>query len=74
MINLDDYSNKSNMEAWYVNHPLGTIDDVEVTAEERRHHHLLSLDVLTAEEEMELDALSNKFVQDLNDEVKAITF
>jgi hypothetical protein len=74
MINLDDYSNKSNMEEWYYNNPLGTIDDAEVTAEERRHCHLLSLDALTAAEQMELDALCNKFVTNLNDQVEAITF
>ncbi len=74
MINLDDYSNKSNIEEWYFNHPLGTLDDVDITDEERRHCHLLSLDVLTPEEEMELDALSDKFVQDLNSQVEAIKF
>jgi hypothetical protein len=34
----------------------------------------MSLQVLTAAEEMELDALSNKFVTDLNDQVNAIAF
>jgi membrane protein YdbS with pleckstrin-like domain len=57
-----------------VDHPLGTLDDVHITAEDRRLHHLMSLQVLTAAEEMELDALSNKFVTDLNDQVNAIAF
>ena len=74
MVKLDDHSNKSHMEAWYFNNPLGTLDDVHITAEERRHCHLLSLDVLTPEEEAELDQLSDKFVQDLNDQVEAIKF
>jgi len=74
MINLDDYSNKINIEEWYMNHPLGTIDDVDVTAEEKRMHELMSLDMLTPEECDELDRLQDQFVKDLNDQVEAIKF
>lgn len=65
---------KINVEEWYVNNPLGTIDDVEVTDEERRHYELLSKNDLTVEEANELELLSDKFVADLDREMEVIKF
>lgn len=69
---MDDFNTKINVEEWYVNNPLGTIDDVEVTDEERRHCELLSKDDLTVEEANELELLTDKFVTDLDKEVEVV--
>lgn len=71
---MDDFTTMVNVEEWYNNNPLGTIDDVEVTDEERRHCELLSKEELTEEEALELDQLSDKFVMDLDKEMEAIKF
>lgn len=63
-----------NVEEWYVNNPLGTMDDVNITDEERRHCELLGKDNLTEEEANELEMLSDKFVTDLNREMEVIKF
>lgn len=63
---------KINVEEWYINNPLGTIDDVEVTDEERRHCELLGKDDLTVEEANELELLTDKFVTDLDKEVEVV--
>lgn len=67
---MDDFTTKINIEEWYVNNPLGTIDDVEVTDEERRHCELLGKEELTEAEAQELEMLSDKFVADLDDAVR----
>lgn len=69
---MDDYMTKINVEEWYNNNPLGTIDDVEVTDEERRHCELLSKDDLTVEEANELELLTDKFVADLDKEMEVV--
>lgn len=69
---MDDFNTKINIEEWYVNNPLGTIDDVEVTDEERRHCELLGKEELTEAEEQELELLTNKFVTDLDKEVEVV--
>lgn len=69
---MDDYTSKINVEEWYVNNPLGTIDDVEVTDEERRHCELLGKEELTEAEEQELEMLSDKFVADLDKEMEVV--
>ena len=71
---MDDFTTKINVEEWYNNNPLGTIDDVEVTDEERRHCELLGKEELTESEAQELEMLSDKFVTDLNREVESIKF
>lgn len=71
---MDDFNTQINVEEWYTNNPLGTIDDVEVTDEERRHCELLSKDDLTVEEANELELLSDKFVQDLDKEMEVVKF
>lgn len=71
---MDDFNTQINVEEWYTNNPLGTIDDVEVTDEERRHCELLSKDDLTVDEAQELELLSDKFVQDLDKEMEVVKF
>lgn len=71
---MDHYTTKVNVEEWYHNHPLGTIDDVEVTDAERRHLELLGKDNLTEAEANELELLSDKFVQDLDKEMEVVKF
>ena len=71
---MDHYMSKINVEEWYVNNPLGTMHDVEVTDEERRHYELLSKNDLTVEEAQELELLSDKFVADLDREMEVIKF
>lgn len=69
---MDDFTTKINVEEWYMNNPLGTIDDVEVTDEERRHCELLGKEALTEAEAIELEQLSDKFVQDLDKEMEVV--
>lgn len=54
-----------NIDEWYANCPLGTMDDPDVTGDERRMHELMSLDMLTPEECDELDRLTDKLVQEV---------
>lgn len=71
---IDDYSSKVNVEEWYNNCPVGTMDDEDVTGDERRMHELMSLDMLTPEECDELDRLQDKFVNELNNQMDQIKF
>ena len=71
---IDDFSSKVNVEEWYSNCPIGTMDDVDVKAEEQRMHELMSLDMLTPEECDELDRLQDMFVNELNNQMDQIKF
>lgn len=71
---MDDFNTKINIEEWYVNNPLGTIDDVEVTDEERRHCELMGKEELTEAEVQELDLLTDKFINETNAQVELIKF
>jgi hypothetical protein len=71
---MDHFTTKINVEEWYNNNPLGTIDDVEVTDEERRHCELLGKEELTEAEAIELELLSDKFVTHLDREMEVIKF
>jgi len=62
-----------NVDKLYQDYPLGLISDVE-DKEELRHIELMSKEVLTVQEEQELDLLTDKFVTDLNDQVSKIVF
>jgi len=62
-----------NVDKLYQDTPLGLISDVE-DKEELRHIELMSKEVLTVQEEQELDLLTDKFVTDLNDQVSKIVF
>ena len=59
------YTFTSGVDEWYANCPLGTMDDVDVKAEERRMHELMSLDMLTPDECSELDRLMDQFVHEV---------
>ena len=70
------HTNKLNVDQLYQDIPLGSISDLNPVddKEELRHIELMSKEVLTVEEEHELDLLTDSFVNDLNDQVSKIIF
>ena len=68
------HTNVLNVDQLYQDHPLGSIDDLNLVddKEELRHIELLSKEVLSEEEAQELDLLTDKFINDLNDRVSKI--
>ena len=70
------HTNKLNVDQLYQDYPLGSISDLNPSddKEELRHIELMSKEVLTVEEEHELDLLTDSFVNDLNDQVSKIVF
>jgi len=70
------HTNVLNVDQLYQDYPLGSIDDLNPSddKEELRHIELLSKEVLSEEEAQELDLLTDKFINDLNDRVSKIVF
>lgn len=70
------HTNVLNLDQLYQDIPLGSISDLNPVddKEELRHIELMSKEVLTVEEEHELDLLTDGFVNDLNDQVSKIVF
>lgn len=67
---MHDHLISAQMEEWYACTPLGTMHDACITDADRRHVQLMSQDDLTADEELELNALTDAFVTDLHHAVQ----
>jgi hypothetical protein len=70
------HTNVLNVDQLYADYPLGTMADLDAVhdAQELQHIELMHKEVLGAQEAMELDLLTDQFVNELNNQMNQIKF